>query len=677
MKYKKLNIIAAALVVLAAAFAIFTRGREMTSGIDLKNMDLSVRPGDDFYDFATAGWRANNPVPDDFPMYGIFQKLTRENNLKIKALVTEIARRNHAHGTNEQRIATFFNVAMDEEKLNADGITPVADDFAKIARVQSRDELPALLGYLHRFINPFWADGVMPDMKDSSTYIYAIGQAGLGMPEREYYFAKDSENIRAAYKEYLSRLFSHFKIDPSPDGAEASAKAVYNIEKRLAGAFHTKEVMRNPHKNYHRFAVAEFKKEFPGFDWDAYFAARGAAPTVMNVGQPAALREAIKIMQTAELSDIKNYIKRVLADAAASHIDDDAFMISFDFYRRAVAGQITPKPRWERVLGVMDSSIGEALGQAYVARYFPPEAKARMEKLVENLREAFREHIVRADWMSDETKAAALEKLSTFRAKIGYPDRFRDYSGLEILSDSHWANVRRAAIFEDEFWLTKIETPVDRDLWHMTPQTVNAYYWSQTNEICFPAGILQPPFFDMNADDAANYGAIGAVIAHEMTHGFDDAGRKFDADGNMRDWWKPADAAAFNARAQVIRKFFDSIEVMPGVFANGEFSLGEALADLGGVVLSYTAFRNATRDAPLPMRDGFTPEQRFFIAYATVWAANIRDEEILRRVKTTPHPLPRWRTNGILPHVDAWHDAFDVRPGDRLYLPHSSRVRIW
>jgi len=367
----------------------------------------------------------------------------------------------------------------------------------------------------------------------------------------------------------------------------------------------------------------------------------------------------------------------VLATAAASYVDDGAFEINFDFYNRTLAGQISPKPRWERVLSVMDSTIGEALGQVYVKKYFPATHKARMEKLVENLRSAFAEHIAALDWMSDETKQAAQEKLFTFRAKIGYPDRFRDYSELEILDDSYWANIKRAAIFEDEFWLGQIEQPVDRELWHMTPQTVNAYYWAQTNEICFPAGILQPPFFDMNADDAANYGAIGAVIAHEMTHGFDDTGRKFDAHGNMRDWWTAADADAFNERARVMREFFDRIEVLPGVFANGEFSLGEILADLGGVTLAYTAFKNATADSPLAVRDGFTPEQRFFIAFATVWAANIRDEEIRRRVKTVPHPLPRWRTNGILPHVSAWYDAFNVQPGDRMYLPKNERAKIW
>ncbi|MCL1785961.1 MAG: M13 family metallopeptidase [Alphaproteobacteria bacterium] len=668
MKSETLNIIAVVAVLFAASIAVCIKGPKMTGGIDLKNMDMNVRPGDDFYDFATAGWRAANPIPDDFAMYGVFQKLSRDNNEKIKSLVIGISEKKHAADSIEQKIATFYNVAMDAQKLNALGRAPVAADFAMIDRIAGRDELPAVLGALHKFISPFWGDGVGPDMVDSATNIYGIGQSGIGMPEREYYFAKDSEKIRAAYKDYLSKLFAHFNID-------GDATTVYKIEERLAKSFHTKEVLREPEKNYNKFTYSEFKKEFPGFDWDAYFAARGAAPTVIDAGQSAALRTAIEILQKEPLDDIKNYLKRMIAGRASVFLDDAAYDLTFDFYNKTIAGQVAPKPRWERVMGVMDDAMGEALGSAYVAKYFPPAAKARMEKLVDNLRGAYAEHIRAAEWMSDKTKISALEKLSTFRAKIGYPSTFRDYSALEISDDSYWANIKRASIFEDEFWIAKIETPVDRDLWHMTPQTVNAYYWSQTNEICFPAGILQPPFFDMNADDAANYGAIGAVIAHEMTHGFDDAGRKFDAGGNMRDWWTASDADAFKRRAKVMRDFFDKIEVAPGVFANGEFSLGEILADLGGVTLAYTAFKNA--NANLDTRDGFTPEQRFFISFAGVWAANVRDEEILRRVKTVPHPLPRFRTNGILPHVPAWYDAFNVRPGDKLYIAPESRAKVW
>ncbi|MCL2629610.1 MAG: M13 family metallopeptidase [Alphaproteobacteria bacterium] len=669
MKSKVLIIVCVAAALLAGG-GVYMRGQKLSTGIDLKNMDLNVRPGDDFYDFATAGWRAKNPIPDDFSAYGVFHKLDRENNEKIKALILNIAKGRHAAGTNGQKIATFYNVAMDEKKLNADGIAPIAEDMAKISATKSRDELPKLLGELHKFINPFWGDSVYPDVLDSETDIYNIGRSGIGLPERDYYFDKDSFEIRKKYLDHLEKLFAHFKID-------ADVMAVYGIEEQLAKVFYTKEMRRIPEKNYHKFTYAEFKKEFPGFDWDAYFAARGVKPTYMNVSQPSALAEALKILADAPLEDIKNYIKRMLVLSASPYLDDEAHEISFDFYSRTIAGQVSPRPRWERALAVMDGSIGEAVGEAYVKKYFPPEAKERMEKLVENLRAAYAEHIRSAEWMSEDTKKEALEKLGTFSAKIGYPEKFRDYSGLEIKGDSYWANVKRARIFEDKFWLDKIETKVDRSLWFIMPQTINAYYWSQANEIVFPAGILQPPFFDMSADDAANYGAIGVIIAHEMTHGFDDRGRKFDAQGNLRDWWTEADAKAFKERAEVMRRHFDKIEILPGVFANGEFSLGETLADLGGATLAFTAFKNATADQDLRVRDGFTPEQRFFIAFGAIWAENSRDEEILRRLKITPHPPGRWRVNGILPHVDAWYDAFGAQEGDKLYIAPEDRVKVW
>jgi len=686
MKRNWLNIIGITLVVVAGiATLTYQLGRNaMSTGINLKNMDLTVRPGDDFYDYATTGWRAANPIPDDYSRYDVMDKLQNENLNKIKSLVKHVAGHESAHGTIEQKIGTLYNVAMDEKKLNADGIHPVDADLAAIDQISNRGDLAAFLGKFNKFAPGFWDDGVAPDMKDSTTYLFIIGQGGIGLPERDYYFDTESATIREKYKKYLTDTFAYF-------GFKGNVAAVYAIEERLAHAHYAKEKLRNPEENYHKFSYAEFKKKFGGFDWDAYFAARlgvpakssdfvgwaGTHPEYIDVGQPEALTEALKIIQTAPMADIRDYLKRNLIGDASPFLDDRAYELSFDFYNRTIAGQPKPKPRWKRTLAVLDGSLGEAVGQIYVKKYFPASDKARMVQLVENLRAAYAERIAGLTWMSDATKAAALEKLAAFRAKIGYPDKFRDYSKLEINNDSYFENMKRVSAFEDDYWLEKVGKPVDRELWHMTPQTINAYYDPQTNEICFPAGILQPPFFDRHADDAYNYGAIGSIIGHEMTHGFDDEGRKFDKDGNMRDWWTAADARAFTVRTAILQKQFDGILVAPGVHANGKFTMGENLADYGGVTISFAAFQRAMAVAKLKTEKGFTPAMRFFIAYGMTWAGNIRDAEILRRTKIDPHSLERNRVNGILPNVDAWVNAFDVKPGDKMYLAPESRVNIW
>ncbi|MCL2369156.1 MAG: M13 family metallopeptidase [Alphaproteobacteria bacterium] len=636
----------------------------MSSGINLSYMDLSIHPGDDFFDFATSGWRTANPIPDDFAEFGTFQKLRIQTNEQIRNLVQDIARRDR-----NSKIAVFYNMAMDTDALNTAGTAPVQPIIDKIRDADCGD-MAALLGQLHTFISPFWGNFVSPGMNDSSVNRFNLNQGGIGLPERDFYFADAHENIRKAYIKYIERIMNHFGID-------ADAGAIFELEKNLAEAHRTKEMMRDRTLWNNEFTFEDFKRRFPGLDWDAYFDARGRVPAVINVQVPDALDRALDIINNTDIEIVRAYIKRVLATRAASFVDDDAFEINFDFFARTMSGTPLPRPRWERVLGVMDSAMGEYIGREYVARYFPPKAKARMENLVEYLRDAFREHIKATDWMDDETRTEALKKLDSFSAKIGYPDKWRDFTDLEVLPDSYWNNFMRAAIFNDAYELARIDQPVERGRWLMSPQTVNAYYWSATNEICFPAGILQPPFFDMNADDAWNFGAIGAVIAHEMTHGFDDSGRKFDYDGNLRDWWTAESADAFNERAQVMRRHFDAIEVLPGLFANGEFSLGETLADLGGVVLAYTALQNFMNKNPLPDKDGFTPSQRFFIAWATVWANNSREEELRRRVASVPHPNGRWRTNGILPHFDAWYNAFGITSEHKLYLPKDMRARIW
>ena len=437
--------------------------------------------------------------------------------------------------------------------------------------------------------------------------------------------------------------------------------------------------LRDPYANYNKMTVDELQKLVPQIDWHAYLAALGLAGKVteLSVGQKEPLIEAGKIIAEEPLASHVAYLQWKLIDGTAGYLSDDLYAQNFEFYGKVLSGKEEPSPRWKRAVGIVNGVLGEAVGQMYVKQYFPPEAKERMITLVRNLQTALGERIQALPWMGDETKAKALEKLAAFRVKIGYPDKWRDYSGLDIVRDTYYDNVKRANRFAYDYMFDKIGKPVDRDEWHMTPQTVNAYYNPTTNEICFPAGILQYPFFDMQADDAFNYGAIGVVIGHEMTHGFDDQGRQFDKDGNLKDWWTEEDAARFQERAQVMVNFFDSIEVAPGVHANGRFTLGENIADHGGLQVSFQAFKNATKDAPLAVKDGLTPEQRFFLAYATVWADNIRPEEILVRTKSDPHSLGRWRVNGALPQIGAWYDAFGVQPGDPMYVAPEDRVSIW
>ncbi|MCL2331043.1 MAG: M13 family metallopeptidase [Proteobacteria bacterium] len=674
MKSKILNIAGViAVLVVALAVAYLKKDNHMGVGINLENMDLTVRPGDDFYDFATAGWQRANPLTGEYSRFGAFDKLREENLKQIRELVEGLAANPHAAGTVAQKIGDLYKVAMDADRLNADGIRPVGPDLAAIDAIGDKSELPAFMGRaVHPFTASFWADGVAPDMKDSSTNIFSIGQDGVGLPEREYYFDTDkkSEEIRQKYKKYMADAFAMFGMDP------AEAKRVYAIEERMAKSFYKKEKLRLPEENYHKQSYAEFVKSFAGFDWDKYFAARGVHPQNIDVGQPEPFAESLAILSDAPLADIKLYLKWQMINDAMGFLNDAAYDLSFEFYGKTLSGKTDQRPRWKRGIGTLNGTLGEAVGQMYVEKYFPPAAKERMVVLVENLRAAYGQRIRALPWMSDETKKRATEKLGAFRAKIGYPDKFRDYSKLEIsANDSYWENIKRADKFEDEYQLAKADKPVDRNEWLMNPHEVNAYYSPLTNEICFPAGILQYPFFDMRADDAFNYGAIGAVISHEMTHGFDDQGRKFDKDGNMNDWWTAADSAAFDKRAKVLKEFFNNIEVAPGTNANGEFTIGENLADYGGVTISFTAFQNTNPGDEI--KDGFTPAQRFFIAYAGTEAGNIRPEEVLLLTKTDVHSLGRWRVNGILPHVDAWSDTFNVTPADKLYVAPEKRVAIW
>ena len=664
MQHKFLNVIGIIAVVFAVITAYFiTRPKEvvMTTGIKAENTDSSIRPGDNFYDYATLGWQKANPIPDDYSRYGSFEILHDTNLQRVR----EIAE------TDTGKIGTLYSIAMNEEKLNSDKIAPVKKYLDEIDEIKTKSELPTYLGKMHRFSSAFWGDGVALDEKNSEYYLYNIGQGGLGL-SRDYYFDQDEKSveIRKKYLEFITKQTQNF-------GLSIDAEKLYALEERMAKSFYPKEKLRDPNANYHKMPISEVKEKFTNFDWDAYLTARGATTAKeININQPEAIAESIAIMNDTDLDLIKDYLKYRIISAADTVLDDKTYEISFDFYNRTMAGQKEQKPRWKRAVALLDGSLGEEIGRLYVEKYFSAAAKERMQQLVKNLQRALGMRIENLVWMSDETKTQALEKLNTFKAKIGYPDKWRDYSDLNISAEaSLWENVVRVSEFEDAFWLNKIGQKQDPTIWYMNAHEVNAYYDPSTNEVCFPAGILQYPFFDMAADDAFNYAAIGSVIGHEMTHGFDDSGRQFDKNGNLRDWWTETDAEAFTKRANVMKDFFNKIEIAPGVNANGEFTLGENLADYGGVTVSYTAYKNFA--TPSDTINGLTSEQRFFIAYAGVWAQNIRDAEAIRLTKMDEHSLGEWRVNGILPHIDAWYDAFNITPTDKMYLAPENRVKIW
>ena len=651
----------------------------MTSGIDLTNLDTTAVQGADFYQYACGGWMKKHPLTNEYSRFGSFDMLAENNREQLKGLIVEIAAGQNAQGTIGQKIGDIYKLAMDSVKLNADGVTPIQADLEKIASVKDKSEIVPLMAELaHSGVFPYFSFYVGADIMDSKSNLFQLYQGGISLGEKEYYLDNDdvTVNIRNKYKEHIVKMFQLAGFDEA--AAKKKMEAVMDIETRIAKASFSAVEQRNPAVNYHKMSLDELKKEIPGIDWDAFLNGIGVkGVTELSVSQVDPIKEVEKIINSLPVENQIAYMQWSLIDRAAGYLSDDLVAQNFDFYGKTLSGKQTNQPRWKRAVSTVNGVLGEAVGQMYVEKYFPAAAKERMVQLVKNLQTALGERIRNLEWMGDSTKIKAIEKLNSFYVKVGYPDKWRDYTGLNIEKDSYWANVKRATEFELDYMLSKAGKPVDRDEWGMTPQTVNAYYNPTTNEICFPAGILQYPFFDMNADDAFNYGAIGVVIGHEMTHGFDDQGRQFDKDGNLKDWWTAEDAKRFEERAQVMVNFFDSIQVLPGLNANGSLTLGENIADHGGLQVSFQAFKNATKDAPLPVEDGFTPEQRFFLSYAGVWAGNIRDEQIRLQTKSDPHSLGRWRVNGALPQIGAWYDAFGIKEGDPMYLAPEKRVSIW
>ena len=671
--------------VATLAFAMLTscagqKEAKSTSGIDLANMDTTVSAGTDFFRYACGGWNDAHPLTAEYSRYGTFDELFENSQKQLRELIEGLAaQKNNQAGSAAQKIGDLYNMAMDSVTLNKQGAEPVKAMLDKIAGMKDKSEIvPMMTEMAHIGIGTYFRSYVYADPKNSSLNIFQMGQGGINLGEKEYYLDTDSitQNIREQYKLYIGKLFQLAGF--SEADAQQKVADVMEVETAIAKVSRSATELRDPEANYHKMSFDELKKTISGIDWDAYMKGLGIqVPAELNVEQVEPIQEVARLMNTLPLSKHVSYLEYNLLDAAASCLSDDFVAARFDFYGKILSGRQVNQPRWKRAVNSVNGMLGELVGEMYVEKYFPAAAKERMVKLVKNLQTALGERIDAQEWMSDSTKIRAHEKLAAFHVKVGYPDKWKDYSKLEIKNDSYWANVCRASEWGFNDMYSRIGKPVDKDEWLMTPQTVNAYYNPSTNEICFPAAILQPPFFNMEADDAANYGAIGVVIGHEMTHGFDDQGRQFDKDGNLTDWWAPGDADRFKERAQVMVDFFNKIEVLPGLQANGELTLGENLADHGGLSVAYLAFQNATKDAPLGVVDGFTPEQRFFLAYATLWAGNIRDEQIRVYTKSDPHSLGKWRVNGALPHIQAWYDAFHITPSDPLYVAPENRVNVW
>ena len=647
----------------------------------MSNLAATQDPGTVFFQYATGGWQKANPMTDEYARYGQFDALREKSREQLKELVLEQAAKQSEPGSNAQKVGDLYNMVMDSTRRNAEGTAAVKPLMDEVAAIKEKSEIIPLMARNYRVgIGGFFGTGIGTDIMNSNVNQLGIYQGGLSLPEKEYYSDNDDNTlyIRAKFNDYVVNMFKLHGF--SEEEAMQKRDAVLAIETRIAAKHLSRVERRNPLSSYHKMSYADLKKEIPGIDWDTYYSILGInGIEQLNLAHPEAIKEVAAIINDTDLNDIKAYLEWRIIRSTCNELTDALEEETFAFYGTVLSGKKVQQPRWKRAVSTVDGALGDIIGELYVAKYFPPAAKERMTQLVKNLQIALGERIDAQEWMSEETKKAAHEKLNTFTVKIGYPDKWDDYSGLIVDPSLTYAeNCRRMSEFGwkkhiDEKW----GKPVDREEWHMTPQTVNAYYNPTTNEICFPAGILQYPFFDMAEDDAFNYGAIGVVIGHEMTHGFDDQGRQFDKDGNFANWWTDEDAQKFNERTQVIVDFFDKIEVLPGLYANGKLTLGENIADHGGLTISMQAFKNATKDNPLPVIGGFTPEQRFYLSYAGVWAGHVRDEEIRNLTKSDVHSLSRWRVNATLPHIEDWYKAFGITEESPMFVPAEERLDVW
>ena len=653
------------------------------SGLVLADLDKTVSPATDFYQFATGGWQKSHPLPAAYSRYGSFDMLQENVNKQINTILTDLSKKKYQAGTNERKLSDFYKMAMDSARRNQEGIAPVKPMLDEMEAAKTLEALRQVqlkygkMGFGVPFGSYFGADD-----KNVTMNIFSVGQGGLTLGQKDWYVNPDkaTSDIREAFKKHIVRMFELFGFNHAD--AQRKMQSVFRFETELALVSKSNVELRDPQANYNKMTLAQFEETYPNIPLKAYTQAEGIDTKYIQeliVGQPAFFAGLDKLLPLLTADDLRAIMEWDLIQGSASYLSDAVREANFDFFGKTMSGRKEDYPLWKRATNQVQGAMGEALGKMYCERYFPAQSKKMMEELVHNLQVSLSQRIDAQTWMSDSTKANAHKKLDRFYVKIGYPNRWTDYSKLTIdPSKSFYENVMAARFFaHDKHIAEKAGKPVDREEWHMTPQTVNAYYNPTTNEICFPAGILQRPFFDAKADAAFNYGAIGVVIGHEMTHGFDDQGRQYDADGNLHDWWTAHDAKGFEERANLYTEFFNAIEVLPGLHCNGKFTLGENLADHGGLMVSFNAFKNATAKKPLKSKDGFTPAQRFFLAYAGVWGQNITEQEIRNRVKRDPHSLGAWRVNGALPHIDAWYEAFGVKKGDKMFIPESERLQLW
>ena len=651
---------------------------DVVPAIDKNNFDEAINLKDDFYQWATGGWQKNNPLKPEFSRYGSFDVLRENNEVRINDLFKAMTESKAAFGSVEQKISDLYKMGLDEERLNKEGAEPIRAAVEAILATADREALIASIPALHTDgIGVFFAAYPGADLADSNMTILYLEQGGLGMGNRDYYVDEANSDKKAAYRTYLEKIFTLAGVEGD---VKKMADDVIAIEDRIAEKSWSNVECRDIQKGYNPYTVDAVRKEFSTVDWDAYFAAmKIEGLNKIVVSQPSSFANIMDVLATADVEALRSYVAAHYIDAAASYLSEEFALASFEFFGKTMSGTEEIRPRWKRAMGVPNSILSDAVGEIYVAKYFPESEKARVETMVANIQKAFSKHIEALDWMSADTKAKALEKLSAFTVKIGYPNKWKDYSTLTIdPKKSYWENVVEANRWYTADAMSEVGKPVDREKWMMPPQMVNAYYMPTTNEICFPAAILQPPFYNPNADDAVNYGAIGVVIAHEMTHGFDDQGSQFDKYGNMNDWWTKEDRTAFEAKTNILVEQFNAIEILPGLFADGKFSLGENIADQGGLRLAFTGLTDYAWAEGRPEDiDGFTGEQRFYIGYATLWAQNITDQEKERLTKVDVHSLGRNRVNATLRNIESFYDAFGITEGDAMYMPVEERVIIW
>lgn len=678
---KKITMVAAlAVAALAVDAQAPATAQGAVHGVNKADMDMSVRPGDDFYQYAGGGWLKANPMKPEYSSYGVFNDLAETNRKQIRELFENLSKEKHAFGSVGQKVADLYNMAMDSVRLNKEGAAPLQKDLDKVKAFSKKADFTAFIADQHLYKgNPFFGIGVDTDLKNSDLNVMWLSAGTSGLPDRDYYLNTDADSKKKqeAYRAYLSKIFqlSGYKKKE----AEKAAKVIYNIEYQFAEAKMSRAEARDYNKLYNIYTIDMLQKDYPAIQWAKYFELMGVKDVKQVIlTEPKVMAVAQKLMSTLSEQDIKYYVAGLIIKSSTSVLSDDFVNANFDFYGRLLNGQKEQKARWKRALGFPNSLLGEAVGELYVSKYFAGESKAKMLKLIDNLRKALATRIANLTWMNDTTKINALVKLNSFTVKVGYPDKWRDYSKLTIdPAKSLYDNVAAATYVETLRNLEKFGKPVDKSEWGMTPQTVNAYYNPTTNEICFPAAILQAPFFDVNADDATNYGAIGVVIGHEMTHGFDDQGRNFNADGNMVDWWTAGDSKRFTAAAEKLAAQFDQITVVGDLKANGHLTLGENIADQGGLRISYDAFKTTQQFQEGKDIDGFTPVQRFYLSYGRIWAEHMTEEAIYQQTKSDPHSIGRNRVNATLRNIDTWYDAFGVKEGDKMWLAPAERAIVW